>query len=258
MSVEVFDNAVAACVARLESYEVHPDIRPRSFYSGDVEPPAKGSVVGEGILAFAGGLAPQHQEDAQHAFLFASLVANRQFPLESQGREWYYKFVEVMTNAGWVPTQRFYDDLNISGNTVRMDKLVLDILASVVTGVALGGATSALLLKVAESAITALQRKEKALTLYERNLLEHGVGGMAAGTCVEIEGEVSMLLGTVRFTRRNSSTQVLFADWSSRDVKLYKGESVFRKVPAIVEQTRGIIIRRLGSHAVSKIEEYEI
>ena len=258
MSFEVCDSSVAACVARLESYDIYPDISPRSLYSGDIEPPAKGSVVGEGILAFAGGLSSQHQEDAQHAFLFASLVANRQYPLESQGREWYYKFVEVMTNAGWVATQRFYDDLSVAGNTVRMDKLVLDILASVVSGIALGSATSALLLRVADSAITVLQKKEKTLTLFERNLLEHGVGGMAAGTCVEIDGEVSMLLGTVRFIRRNSATQVLFADWNSREVKLYKGESVFRKVPSIVERTRGIIIGRLGNHAVSKIEEYEI
>nr|BFE91774.1 hypothetical protein GCM10020185_23100 [Pseudomonas brassicacearum subsp. brassicacearum] len=82
---------------------------------------------------------------------------------------------------------------------------------------------------------------------------------MAAGTCVEIDGEVSMMLGTVRFIRRNSATQVLFADWNSREVKLYKGESVFfEKVPSVVERTRDIIIGRLGNHAVSKIEEYEI
>lgn len=258
MNLDVCDGNVAACVGQLEKYDIYPDNNSRSLYSGDVEPPAKGSIVGEGILAFAGGLSSQHQEDAQHAFLFATLVANRQYPLESQGREWYYKFVEVMTNAGWVATQRFYDDLSIGGNTVRMDKLVLDILASVVAGVALGGPASALLLKVADSAITALQKKEKTLTLFERNLLEHGVGGIAAGTCVEIGGEVSMLLGTVRFIRRKRATQVLFADWSSREVQLYKGQSVFRKVPSIVERTRGIILGKLGSHAVSKIEEYEI
>ncbi len=68
MSFEMCDSAVAACVARLESYDIYPDVSPRSLYVDDVEPPAKGSVVGEGILAFAGGLSPQHQEDAQHAF----------------------------------------------------------------------------------------------------------------------------------------------------------------------------------------------
>jgi hypothetical protein len=258
MNFDVNESTVAACLDRLESYDVFPAVGPRLFAFPEVEPPPKGAIVGEGILSFTGNLSSQNQEDAQHAFLFASLVATKQFPLESQGREWYYKFVEVMTHAGWVPTQKFYDDLNISGNTVRMDKLVLDILGSVVAGVALGGVTSALLLKVAGSAISALQKKEKALTLFERNLLEHGSGGMAAGTCTEIDGEVTLLLGTVRFIRRNSATQVLFADWSSRDVKLYKGESVFRKVPTIVEQTRGTVIRKLGSHAVSKIEEYEI
>jgi hypothetical protein len=258
VNYEVNENMLATCLERLESYDIFPAVAPRSSAYSAAEPPPKAAIVGEGILSFTGNLSAQNQEDVQHAFLFATLVANKQFPLESQGREWYYKFVEVMTHAGWVPTQRFYDDLSVGGNTVRLDQLVLEILGSIVAGVALGGATSALLLKVAGSAISALQKKEKALTLFEKNLLEHGAGGMAAGTCTEIDGEVTLLVGTVRFIRRSSSTQVLFVDWDSREVKLYKGESVFRKVSSIVEQTRGTIIAKLGSHAVSKIEEYEI
>lgn len=47
-------------------------------------------------------------------------------------------------------------------------------------------------------------------------------------------------------------------DWDSREVKLYKGESVFRKVPYIADQTRNLIRTKLGMNAVSKIEDYEI
>ena len=165
---------------------------------------------------------------------------------------------QVMTDAGWLPTQKFYNDINIGGNSVRMDQLVLEILGAVVAGIAVPGSTSALMLQVAGSAISALKKREAALTLYERNMLEHGVGGTAAGTCTEINGEVTLALGTVRFIRKNTSTQVLFADWDSRDVKLYRGESVFRKVPAIVEQTRDEILGKLGGNAKSKITDYEI
>ncbi|WWL43841.1 hypothetical protein V5O39_20270 [Pseudomonas parakoreensis] len=89
-------------------------------------------------------------------------------------------------------------------------------------------------------------------------MLEHGVGGMAAGTCTEINGEVTMALGTVRFIRKNTAKQVLFMDWDSREVKLYRGDSVFRKVPSIVEQTRDTIRVKLGLNAKTKIEDYEI
>ena len=263
MSVNMIDSAtVAACVRRLESYEIDevPVVRSRAFAASGivVEEPSKGAVVGEGILSFVGNLSEQNQVDAMHSFLFASLVANKQFPYEYQGKEWYYKFVEVMTSAGWLTSQKYYNDIEISGNTVRMDQLVLEILGSVVAGLAIPGTASALMLKVAGDAITALKKKETALTLYERNLLEHGVGGMAAGTCTEVNGEVTLALGTVRFIRKNTATQVLFMDWDSRDVQLYKGESVFRKVPYIADQTRDLIRTKLGTNAVSKIEGYEI
>jgi hypothetical protein len=263
MGVNMIDSAtVAACMKRLESCEIDemPVVRSRAFMSNEIviEEPSKGAVVGEGILSFTGNLSAQNQEDALHAFLFASLVANKQYPHEYQGKEWYYTFVEVMTSAGWLTTQKYYNDLNIGGNTVRMDQLVLEILGSVVAGLAIPGSTSALMLKVAGDAITALKKKQTALTLFERNMLEHGVGGMAAGTCTEVDGEVTMVLGTVRFIRKNTSTQVLFLDWDSREVKLYKGESVFRKIPYIADQVRDIIRTKLGLNAVNKIESYEI
>lgn len=247
---------IDASIQRLRSYEVDV-VRSGNPY-GDIQEPAKAAVVGEGILAFTANLSAQNREDVLHAFLFASLVANKKYPEESQGKEWYLQFVEVMSSAGWVPSQKYYNDLNVSGNTVRMDKLVLEILGSVIAGLALPGTATALMLKVAGDAVSALKKRETELTVYERNMLDHGVGGMAAGTCTEQNGEVTLALGTVRFIRENTSTKVLFVDVDSREVKLYRGESVFRKVPSLVESNREYIRTTLGDNAKRKIGEYEI
>ncbi|MCF4997295.1 hypothetical protein GIW70_09270 [Pseudomonas syringae] len=256
------DNAAAVCVNRIASYEIDeiPAFRARGFSAGEtvIEEPSKGSIVGEGILSFTGNLSKVNQEDAQHAFLFAQLVANKAFPYEYQGKEWYYKFLEVMTNAGWMQSQKFYSDLNIGGTSVRMDQLVLEILGSVVAGLAIPGPASALVLKVAGDAITALKKQDEALTLYEKNMLENGVGGMAAATCTEVNGEVTIAMGTVRFIRKNTATRVLFTDWDTREVKLFKGETVFRKVPYVADETRELIRTKLGLNATSKIKDYEI
>jgi hypothetical protein len=246
---------VAASIQRLRTYELDGA---RVDDAVSIDEPNKGSIVGEGIIAFTAGLSTQNQEDVLHAFLFASLVANKKYPLESQGKEWYALFTEVMYSVGWLPTQKYYNDLNIGGNTVRMDKLVLEILGSVIAGVAMPGTATALMLKVAGDAINALKKRETALTLYERNMLDHGVGGMAAGTCTEEKGEVTLALGMVRFIRDNSSTKVLFVDWDTRSVKFYRGESVFRKVPYLVDNNREYIRERLGDNARRKIEGYEI
>ncbi|WP_415773087.1 hypothetical protein [Pseudomonas sp. LB3P38] len=257
----VSDQYVTACVKSLQEYELDDGviIRPRSMLTvGDkIEEPSKASIVGEGVLSFSSGLSGENRSDAQNAFLYASLVANKKFPEDYQGKEWYELFREVMTKAGWAPVSKYYNDLHISGTSVRMDKLVLEILGSVVAGVALPGPTTALMLKVAGEAIAALQKRDTALTVYERNLLAHGVGGIAAGACTEHNGVATLALGAVRFLRRNTSTKVLFVDVDTRSVKLYRGETVFEKNDTVAQGTRKTIADKLIAHA-GKIADYDI
>jgi len=252
---------IAACINDLQKYEMDDalTIRPRSMFTlGDtIEAPSKASIVGEGVLSFSSGLSAENRSDAQNAFLYASLVANKAFPQEYQGKEWYELFREVMTKAGWTPTSKYYNDLLISGTSVRMDKLVLEILGSVVAGVALPGPTTALMLKVAGDAIAALQKRDTALTVYERNLLAHGVGGIAAGACTEHNGVAILALGAVRFLRSNTSTKVLFVDVDTRSVKLYRGETTFEKNDLLAKSTREVIANKLVAHS-GKIADYVI
>lgn len=257
----VSEQYIAACVKSLQEYELDDGmaIRPRSMFTvGDtVEEPSKASIVGEGVLSFSSGLSAENRSDAQNAFLFASLVANKKYPEESQGVEWYQLFRKVMQDSGWTPTAKYYNDLHISGTSVRMDKLVLEILGSVVAGLALPGPTTALMLKVAGDAIAALQKRDTALTVYERNLLAHGVGGISAGACTEHNGVAIMAVGAVRFLRRNTSTKVLFVDVDTRSVKLYRGETMFEKNDTVAKGTRATIENKLITHA-GKIVDYDI
>ncbi|UQS12621.1 hypothetical protein [Pseudomonas sp. HS6] len=252
---------IDSCIKNLKEYDLGEPlaVAPRRMFSlgDDVETPSKGSIVGEGVLSFSGNLSGVNRADAQNAFLYASLVANKQYPAEHQGKEWYMIFREVMTNMGWAPVTRYYSDLKVGGTSVRMDQLVLQILGSVVAGVALPGPTSALMLKVAGDAIAALKQRETALTVYERNLLEQGVGGVTAGACTEVNGVTIFAIGAVRFKRRNTSTKVMFVDVDVRNVDLYSGETVFEKNDALAEATRAFVSGKLVAHALKKID-YDI
>jgi hypothetical protein len=249
----VRESYVAACIDAIEKCEVGEQVitRPRSLMAvGDeIEAPSKGSIVGEGTLGFSGKLSPENRSDAENAFLFATRAANKQYPEEHQGKEWYLRFREVMTLAGWTPVSKYYSDLEVGGTSVRMDKLVLEILGSAIAGVALPGPATALMLKVAGDAIAALQKRDTAaLTVYERNLLQHGVGGISAGACVEVDGEAIMAVGAVRFLRKNTSTQVMFVDVDIRNVNLYRGETVFAKNTLVANAVRESIKSKLIPH----------
>ncbi|WP_085711222.1 MULTISPECIES: hypothetical protein [unclassified Pseudomonas] len=256
------ESYIASCLEALDKYDIGEPVmafRSRSvFAAGDeVEVPSKGSIVGEGIISFSGNLSGVNRSDAQNAFHYATLVANKQFPNEHQGREWYELFREVMTNTGWTPISRYYNDLEVSGTSVRMDKLVLEILASVVTGLAVPGPATALMLKTAGDAIAALQKRDTALTLYERNLLKQGVGGVTVGSCTEINGVAVFGIGAVRFTRRNSSTKVMFVDTDVRNVNMYRGETAFERNDLLAEATRKKIADALIKYSADKLD-YDI
>ena len=247
------ESYVAACIEAIEECELDEQviIRPRGLMmvGDEIEAPSKGSIVGEGTLGFAGKLSVENKSDAENAFLFATRAANKQYPQEHQGKEWYLRFREVMTIAGWTPVSKYYNGLQVEGTSVRMDKLVLEILGSVVAGVALPGPSTALMLKVAGDAIAALQKRDTAaLTVYERNLLEQGVGGISAGACVEVEGEGIMAVGTVRFLRKNYSTKVMFVDVDVRNVSLYRGETVFAKNTFVADAVRESVKSKLIPH----------
>ena len=261
-SKQINDAYVASCVTAINEY--HAESRrsqvARGFMAADVdvEAPNKAAVVGEAIISFTGKLSKENRADAQNAFLHASMLASEKYPGEGEVREWYQRFREVMGSTGWVEVKSYHNDLQVNGTSVRMDELVLDILKSTIVGLALPGPATALMLKVAGDAVSALQKRKTALTLYESNLLDQGVGGMAAGACTEIDGDVTLSLGVVRFKRRNTSDKVIFVDVDVRKVGLYRGEVTFVKNDLVVNATRPIVEKFIVDKALGKIAEYQI
>lgn len=250
-------------VERLQAYDIGVSevgrIRGLLTPRTEIEKPARNSIVGEGVLSFMDGMSEQNKRDIQHAYLFATLAANKKYPASKDGKEWYEIFIKVMIDCGFLPVQHFYDDLHVSEKSFRMEKIVLKVLSSVLAGVAVPGPASALMLKVAGETVSSLQTNGEPLKLFERNVRETGTGGFSAASCTQTAGgEVIVALGTVRYISRGAPTQVLFVDWDSSKVSLYKGECHMVKVPSVVEVTRELIIQRLGDRAIQKIMAWDI
>lgn len=248
-------------VERLSQYDISPvetvSARPLALPTFDELKPDRASVVGDGVLAFVSGMSSQNQQDIQHSYLFATLAANKKFPGDKQRKERYFFFLQVMQDYGWLILKDYYDSTSASGQSFKMDQLALQILASVLATVAVPGPSSALMLKVAGDAIKALQSTEKPLQLFERNVKDSGTGGFGLASCIENPGgEVIMALGVVNFTNKSNQTRVLFVDWNSGSVDLYRGECYMTMVPTIVNKTRDMVAQKLGDRAALKIAEY--
>ncbi|PMQ13807.1 hypothetical protein PseAD21_02585 [Pseudomonas sp. AD21] len=257
--------SIAERLERLNNYNITADqvvLAPRSF-SGvtafDVEQPDQAAIVGEAIIAFVSGMSEQNQADVRNTYLFATLVANQEHPLESQGKEWYKTFLTVMQDCGWAILKGYYDSTQASGKSFTMDQLALTILGSAAAAAALPGPTSALLLKVATDAMASLQNSEKPLQVFDKNVKNKANGGFAVGSCIETpDKEVILTMGAVRFINRVNQTKVLFVNWDSSSVDLYKGESHMTMVPFIIAKTRDLISGALGDRAVTNVSRWAL
>lgn len=254
---------VAERLERLAEYDVSPPMsNPRKFSglaSSEVEAPDRASVVGDAILAFVSGMSDQNRADVLNTYLFASLAANKKYPGDNQGKEWYQTFLQVMQDAGWIVLKKYYDSTSASGKSFKMDQLALTILGSALAAAAIPGPTSVLLMKVATDTIASLQATGKPLQVFDQNIKEKGNGGFAVGSCLETDDkEVILTLGAVRFINKSNQTKVLFVNWDGSSVDLYRGESNMTMVPSIIDKTRDIIAGKLGDRAVKQISEWEI
>jgi len=257
--------SVADRLERLNNYDVSSDqvvLAPRSFAgvtAFDVEQPDQAAIVGEAIIAFVSGMSEQNQADVRNTYLFATLVANQEFPVERDGEKGYKIFMEVMQDCGWTILRGYYDSTKASGKSFTMDQLALTILGSAAAAAALPGPTSALMLKVATDAMASLQSSEQPLQVFDRNVKNKANGGFAVGSCLETPGkEVILTMGAVRFINRINQTKVLFVNWDSSSVDLYKGESHMTMVPFIIAKTRDIIAGKLGERAVTNVSKWAL
>lgn len=220
---------------------------------------AKGAVVEGSLVAFAEGVSRQSKEDVMDSFLFATLVANKQFSPDAQGAEWYNKFNEVLSKIGWLSTQWSYARYRGTQARFTMDEVGLEVLGSAVTAAALPGPASLLMLKVARDTIEALKAKQEPLRIFERQTKTHSGGSFRIASCVESEDEtLNLAMAAVSFKTGSDVTNVLFWEWQDTEVETWKGEDNLVLNTGLYSLHRELIRQRLSNNAKSAIEEFEI
>ncbi len=220
---------------------------------------AHAAVVEGNIMAFTEGMSRQNREDVMDAFLFATLVANKAFNQQTDVQDWYRKFFQVLSYAGFGSRRWDYAQYRATQKNFSMDQVGLEIISSILVAAALPGPASLAMLKVAGDAVNALKASEKPLRLFERQTKLHRGGSFRIASCNEDrDGTVSVALGAVHFAARSAVTNVLFWEWNNAEVETHRGEDLLFFNSRHYEKVREAIQDKLGNSAKTAIEEFEI
>ena len=212
-----------------------------------------GYVVGGGAISFTSNVSVQHQADVLNSTLLAQLAANKLFDREKQTRAWYNKYHEVLENIAWVVGRFDFAEFEASSANFTMDKVVLEIIATIASG----GETEALTTTL--NALQSLDPGSKSLTIFDSNGSVGDAGNFQVSTCSEDgRNHVSMSLGTFYFKTTEHHNRFLFWSWSSNSMQFYTGAVSLTLNDVMYSRYRNAITDKLGKKIGQYIDNLNI
>lgn len=218
--------------------ETADDPRPRATGAESAE-------VNAGSLAsFVEGLTDENKADVKNSTLLAQLAANYQYDRYADAFEWTKFYISVLENVGWNIPQFDFSDYKISGTTVQMDKVVLEILAAVATGNEIAIVNRTL------DALSKLDGDSKQLTIWDSNASDASKGNFQIYPVSQTpENSVVMIMTGMQFDATTTHGRFLFWSWSSTSIKIRTAASRFELNRDVYDQVRAAIIKKLGDKA---------
>lgn len=214
------------------------------------------AILVEGnLLAYGAGMSAQNRRDVKNAYHFATLVADKSFKAEKQGKEWYNKFVDVMRDLGFTIPQRKFE---LESNTEVI--ITVGAVAVRAIGVAgnalLGGTVLGDVAKMAFDKLTNLEEDARVLN-HKRKNEARGMVGMAA--CTETpQGDVVMVISCIQASAPKLDDDVLGIQWKLDKKNYYAGTAVLTFNNFVYDKVRETVENKLGAGSVESVLEYDI
>lgn len=171
-------------------------------------------IDNKSLVSFVAAVPEQFRKDVLNSTLLAQRVADYFFPKNEDVLKWYDKYIEVITNVGWVIEKRDFAKYEDHSNAFEMQSAVISILTTLV------GQNYALLIKDTLGAIKDLADDNKAIKVFEKNTHSLQKGHFQIGFVTEENGAVSMQIGAFLLDTKTNINKILFFKSDKDQTKL--------------------------------------
>ncbi len=236
--------------ARLEFIEHleldQPKLRTRDLpVIPEIKPNDTANYVNDGsLISFVTGLSSEDKSDVLNSVLLAQRAANKRHDRYGEPQAWYKSYHEILTTIGWVGGQDSFQQYTSDGTTVKVDEVVLQILATLaIGGAAITAITQAL------NALQALSSKDKQFTLWEQSSHSLKTGNFQIAACEKSGDGLVLKMGSFYFSATQTATRFLFFDYSSTAISLFTGGQTMVLNKEVYAQIRQAVMTKLGALA---------
>lgn len=213
----------------------------------------QGFVVGGGLAAFTEKVKGQTKQDILDATLFAQLAADDKYDREKDPVKWYGHYKYILTNVGFTMESFGFQEYKGSGDSVSMDKMVLQVLAAIATQ------GQSLVLQDVLEALEVLPKSDNRIQLFSLQSASSNSGNFQVYPCeVSETGDVSMAMGSFYFSGQQHRVDFLFFGWDSKDTHIYKGTQKVVLNQKVYSKVRDTIADKLGNRSLDLIAAIDL
>ena len=239
---------------RLE-VDVQPRLRAAAPPSAEADPAPSAKLIKGQITAFTAGLTGQDKQDVEYTTLAAQLNSDVEVP-DNQSfagmQAWFKNYASVMSNLGWIMSFD-WEKYNASTRGLTMDKVVLEILAAVASQ------NGAAIAKSAIDALQSLDRGDGRLRLFNNSTMSDKAGKFLLGVASKQNDAISLAYGAFAMDYRTRDTGVLWFEWKSSDVSLYKDQKQATFNQAYYARgARSALETKLSDHAPTYVDDLDL
>ncbi|MHC8348559.1 hypothetical protein ACYZT7_04045 [Pseudomonas sp. RT4P38] len=226
--------------------------RPRALAVQQDDSPTKeldAVMLGDALVGYGKGMSLSNMAMMENLMTMAVMEANYEVPNGKNTQPWYEEFVRCLMDLGCFIAEDGYTRYSESSLRVNMDYVIKDIVKGILDGVKASVPAAAVLGGVIESTIGGLRDDEKTLNLFNREVKIPEGARLSVIPCEQLENGILIAsTASVKQTGSSHNGGVLFVNWQSSALEIFRGKSFVTFNPARYEEFRSDIEQYLGEH----------
>ncbi|MFJ3638079.1 hypothetical protein [Streptomyces sp. NPDC090112] len=218
--------------------------------------PGGAKVVGNALISFLDEIPAEDQAAISDLTLLAMLNSDVLFPDKTSNMDkWYANYNHVLGVGGMNVQGDDYSQYDTGSTTLEVDKVVLEILESLLAEDEAGAVKKAIgaLKGEAEAA------ENKAAKLWDRQSLGEKQGSFSVGVARLTPGNLVVLKTSFfSFTTSTTTTHVLWTKWSSSSSSVYTGHRTMVFNREQWQRVAETVKTKLGDRGNEMMEAFEV
>ncbi|KAI0654664.1 hypothetical protein C8Q70DRAFT_1058255 [Cubamyces menziesii] len=214
------------------------------------------AVNGGAAVSYVANLIGQMKEDVINSTLLAQLASDKKYPGRPMNRmkEWYDNYGTVLAQVGWTVQAFNMSEIGNSNSYGSVDKLVLQLAASYLTGGELA---------LFQRTITALTESKNvsAIQAFDRNArgsISSNDAAFQVGVAFNSGGNAMFKIGTYQYNSSDEITSVLFFKFGSSKVLFFADNQTMVLNENVYAQVRQAVLDKLGVNVWGNVVHIEI